>query len=71
MYGEPQEPASAAKTKQRVVRTFRQEKRYRRDVLEGTLEELLMEFDNGNQTFNSRDKRQSDYPGPIESNKER
>ena len=70
MYGEPQEPASAAKTKQRVVRTFRQEKRYRRDILEGTLEEMLMEFDDGNQTF-SRDRRQTDYPGPIESNKEK
>ena len=71
MYGEPQEPASASKTKQRVVRTFRQERRYRRDVLEGTLDELVMEVDGANQTFTNRDRRQTDYPGPIESNKEK
>ena len=40
MYGEPQEPRTV-KTSVRVVRTYSQEKRFRRDVLEGTLEELL------------------------------
>ena len=52
--------------------TCRQERRFRRDVLEGTYEELL-ELDDEeqretNQTLGSRDKRQSDYPGPIETN---
>ena len=46
--------------------------RFRRDVLEGTYEELLEKFDEeinsrGNNST-SRGKRQSDYPGPIESN---
>merc|ERR1712223_270568 len=40
MYGEPQE---SVKTSVRVVRTYSQEKRFRRDVLEGTLEEMLEE----------------------------
>ena len=41
MYGEPQE---TVKTSVRVVRTYSQEnKRFRREVLEGTLEELLGE----------------------------
>lgn len=70
MYGELQEPRT--KTTVRVVRTYRQERRFRRDVLEGTYEELL-ELDGEdqretNQTLGSRDKRQSDYPGPIETN---
>ena len=48
--------------------------RFRRDVLEGTYEELLEPLDDAeentknNRTMNSRDKRQSDYPGPIENN---
>ena len=48
--------------------------RFRRDVLEGTYEELLEPVDNveestmSNKTMNNRDKRQSDYPGPIENN---
>ena len=70
MYGELQEPSSSTKSKQqRVVRTFRQERRFRRDVLEGTLEELLDTFDNdrSNNSLNNRDKRQADYPGPTES----
>jgi len=64
------EPRKVAST--RVVRTYRQERRFRRDVLEGTYEELLEKFDEeinsrGNNST-SREKRQSDYPGPIESN---
>merc|ERR1711936_722578 len=43
MYGEPQEPRTV-KTSARVVRTYSQEKRFRRDVLEGTMEELLDEL---------------------------
>ena len=49
--------------------------RFRRDVLEGTYEELLEPMDDveestmNNKTMNSRYKRQSDYPGPIENNK--
>jgi len=73
MYGELQEPRT--KTTVRVVRTYRQERqRFRRDVLEGTYEELLEPLDDveentkNNRTMNSRDKRQSDYPGPIENN---
>jgi len=70
MYGELQEP----RTKTRVVRTYRQEKRFRRDILEGTYEELLEKFEDetedvvGNNTRDERSKRQADYPGPIESN---
>ena len=54
--------------------TFYYSFRFRRDVLEGTYEELLEKFDddldrnNSNQTFSDRNKRQADYPGPIESN---
>jgi len=73
MYGELQEPRT--KTTVRVVRTYRQERqRFRRDVLEGTYEELLEPMDDveestmNNKTMNSRYKRQSDYPGPIENN---
>jgi len=72
MYGELQEPRT--KTTVRVVRTYRQERRFRRDILEGTYEELLEKFDdeldsnNTNKTFENRNKRQADYPGPIESN---
>jgi len=71
MYGELQEPRT--KTTVRVVRTYRQERRFRRDVLEGTYEELLEpsnEYEDStrnNNTRNSREKRQSDYPGPIEN----
>jgi len=73
MYGELQEPRT--KTTVRVVRTYRQERqRFRRDVLEGTYEELLEPLDDvddestkNNRTINSRDKRQTDYPGPVEN----
>ena len=71
MYGELQEPRT--KTTVREVRTYRQERRFRRDVLEGTYEELLEpsnEYEDStrnNNTRNSREKRQSDYPGPIEN----
>ena len=47
---------------------------FRRDVLEGTYEELLEPLDDvddestkNNRTMNSRDKRQTDYPGPVEN----
>ena len=55
MYGEPQEP-NTVKTSVRVVR------RFRRDVLEGTLEDLL-EVDDKNRT-----RRQADFPGDANIN---
>ena len=57
MYGEPQE---TAKTSVRVVRTYSQEKRFRRDVLEGTLEELL--------EVTNKTRRQADFPGDANIN---
>merc|ERR1712165_688989 len=62
MYGEPQE---TVKTSVRVVRTYSQEKRFRRDVLEGTLEEMLEEEQ---QTFTNKTRRQADFPGDAEIN---
>ena len=64
MYGEPQE---SVKTSVRVVRTYSQQKRFRRDVLEGTLEELLdrsVEEDSGH----NRTRRQADFPGEANIN---
>ena len=61
MYGEPQE---TAKTSVRVVRTYSQEKRFRRDVLEGTLEELLAE----EETSTNKTRRQADFPGDANIN---
>ena len=61
MYGEPQE---TAKTSVRVVRTYSQEKRFRRDVLEGTLEELLAE----EETSTNKTRRQADFPGDASIN---
>ena len=57
MYGEPQE---TVKTSVRVVRTYSQEKRFRRDVLEGTLEELL--------EVTNKTRRQADFPGDANIN---
>merc|ERR1711990_1345346 len=63
MYGEPQEPRTV-KTSVRVVRTYSQEKRFRRDVLEGTLEELLAE----EETSTNKTRRQADFPGDASIN---
>ena len=89
MYGELQEPRTKTTVRVvRTYRQERQRcgtsaaifsgeylfSRFRRDVLEGTYEELLEPLDDveentkNNRTMNSRDKRQSDYPGPIENN---
>jgi len=67
MYGEPQE---TAKTSVRVVRTYSQEKRFRRDVLEGTLEELLEkeEGEEEEQSFTNKTRRQADFPGEANIN---
>ena len=64
MYGEPQE---TAKTSVRVVRTYSQEKRFRRDVLEGTLEELL-EKEEEEENFSNKTRRQADFPGEANIN---
>jgi len=74
MYGELQEPKTI--TTVRVVRTFKKSSttsRFRRDVLEGTLEEMLDDDnddennmfarDDGNGTQSERVKRQADFPG--------
>merc|ERR1719266_435078 len=72
MYGELQEPKTI--TTVRVVRTFKKSSttsRFRRDVLEGTLEEMLDDDvdennmfarDDGNGTQSERVKRQADFP---------
>ena len=65
MYGEPQE---TAKTSVRVVRTYSQEKRFRRDVLEGTLEELLEKEEEQEQSFTNKTRRQADFPGEANIN---
>ena len=67
MYGEPQE---TAKTSVRVVRTYSQEKRFRRDVLEGTLEELLEkeEGEEEEQSLTNKTRRQADFPGEANIN---
>jgi len=79
MYGELQEPRTV--TTVRVVRTFKEtSSRFRRDVLEGTLEEMLdneeEKVDNhrvarsaGNETASARAKRQADFPGNPKANK--
>ena len=66
MYGEPQEPRRV-KTSVRVVRTYSQEKRFRRDVLEGTMEELLDELKEED-SRNNRTRRQADFPGEANIN---
>jgi len=74
MYGELQEPKTKTVTTVRVVRTFKKSSttsRFRRDVLEGTLEEMLEDDevadifarDGSNGTQSERVKRQSDFPG--------
>ena len=90
MYGELQEPRTKTtvrvvrtyrQERQRcgnTLETFLSSEpilyRFRRDVLEGTYEELLEPLDDvddestkNNRTMNSRDKRQTDYPGPVEN----
>jgi len=69
MYGVLQEPRTV--TTVRVVRTLKQETRFRRDVLEGTFDELIEADDflaerssaAGNETYADRQKRQADFPG--------
>jgi len=66
MYGVLQEPKIV--TTVRVVRTLKQETRFRRDVLEGTLDELTEEEEflagtSGNETYSTRVTRQADFPG--------
>merc|ERR1719427_2558333 len=69
MYGELQEP-----------RTFKQtSSRFRRDVLEGTLEEMIEDTEEekhseekhfpGNETVSEKVKRQADFPGNPDKNK--
>jgi len=85
MYGELQEAQTVTKTTVRVVRTFGGIssfavsaplvaipglQRFRRDVLEGTFDEMLMPQElhrDGNETL-SRDKRQANFPGAPETN---
>lgn len=72
MYGELQETTTVTRTTVRVVRTFNGVSRYRRDVLEGTLDEMTFKFedntvDKNNSTYN-REKRQADFPGAPETN---
>merc|ERR1712165_588731 len=62
MYGEPQETVGSV----RVVRTYSQEKRFRRDILEGTLEEL--EELEEEQTSTNKTRRQADFPGEANIN---
>ncbi|XP_023339638.1 protein spaetzle 3 isoform X2 [Eurytemora carolleeae] len=79
MYGELQQTTTV--TTVRVVRTFNGISRFRRDVLEGTLEEmeaqeefeaeeapLEEELEGFNATSTSRGKRQADFPGAPETN---
>jgi len=89
MYGELQETQTVTRTTVRVVRTFNGVSsfavsapllavpglpRFRRDVLEGTFDEMVLptlEEDtgrNGNSSFSSREKRQAEFPGnPAEN----
>lgn len=73
MYGELQETRTVTRTTVRVVRTFNGVSRFRRDVLEGTLEEMTMPFleeeegEFGINNSTSRGKRQADFPGTPES----
>jgi len=70
MYGELQEP--------RGVRNLKDKKRFRRDVLEGTLEEILESVEEegivdrktksaGNETASERARRQADFPDTPDS----
>jgi len=77
MYGELQETLTVTRTTVRVVRTFNGVSRFRRDVLEGTLDEMKMVEEelednslynnNSNETI-SRERRQADFPGTPETN---
>lgn len=80
MYGELQQAQTVTRTTVRVVRTFNGG-RFRRDILEGTLDEMKfedeeMEFDSfeeasaaSNTTNKERKKRQADFPGVPKKNK--
>lgn len=79
MYGELQEPRRpVTRTTVRVVRKFSDSNRYRRDVLEGTLDEMMdIDYqesgkrwdDTSNNTDSERVKRQSsEFPGVPDSN---
>lgn len=89
MYGELQQKQTVTRTTVRVVRTFNgagfafshpgpdgeiQFSRFRRDILEGTADEL--EFDSfeeasaaSNATHSGKEKRQADFPGVPNKNK--
>jgi len=72
MYGELQETRTVTRTTVRVVRTFGGVSRFRRDVLEGTIDEMLEDIveidDNSINNSTTREKRQADFPGVPESN---
>lgn len=71
MYGELQETRTVTRTTVRVVRTFNGVSRFRRDVLEGTLDEMVLPFVEEEGHINNstiRGKRQADFPGTPESN---
>lgn len=80
MYGEVQEPRTITRTTVRVVRTFSGNARFRRDVLEGTLEEMMEQEESqhmwqrsdGNSTEEEGDRvrRQADFPGTPDQNQE-
>ena len=63
---EPVWPQETVGGSVRVVRTYSQEKRFRRDVLEGTLEEL--EELEEEQTSTNKTRRQADFPGEANIN---
>merc|ERR1711892_1455890 len=65
MYGEIQEPRPA--TTVRVVKTLREEPRFRRDVEEGTLEDLMEreereDIQDAHEAGSGRSIRQTDFP---------
>jgi len=72
MYGELQETTTVTRTTVRVVRTFNGVSRFRRDIPEGTLEEMMFTLDEDNSVDNNstlnREKRQADFPGNPETN---
>lgn len=73
MFGELQQQSTVTRTTVRVVRTFNGA-RFRRDVLEGTLDELQVEeLDDLEESVfgseNNRTKRQADFPGTPTGNK--
>lgn len=91
MYGELQEPRKITITTVKVVRTYsplllkpqyaskpETFQRYRRDVLEGTLEDMMFEEeesfeerfeeDSSNKTHSERVRRQAEFPGTPETN---